>query len=84
MARRRRARLAGAVLGALGVVGAGVGGLALAGPPAVTSAGVRPQLDSFTITQRGTGRLPMADQSGGAQIQPVLAGTTRLGLRSTP
>jgi hypothetical protein len=83
--RRRRVRLAGAVLGALGVVGAGVAGLALAGPPTAVSGAARPQLDSFTITQRDGGRLPFTDQSGGAvQTQPVLAGTTRLGLRSKP
>jgi hypothetical protein len=48
---RRRARLAGAVLGALGVVGAGVGGLVLATPSASGgSVGpVQAPLDSFVV-----------------------------------
>lgn len=45
----RRARLAGVVLGALGVVGAGVGGLVLASPEAPRGVPSQARLDSFVV-----------------------------------
>ena len=73
--RRRRARLAGAVLGALGVVGAGVGGLAMGPPPAAVSGSVNSSSDSL-IVDRGpsASRLPFPEQqSSGVRIESVLA-----------
>jgi hypothetical protein len=57
--RRRRARLAGAVLGALGVVGAGVGGLVLTAPSS-TGGGLRPASDSLTVQQWSVVNAPAA------------------------
>lgn len=45
----RRARLAGVVLGALGVVGAGVGSLALAAPETSRGVPAQPPLESFVV-----------------------------------
>jgi len=70
--RRRRARLAGAVLGALGVVGAGVGGLVVGAPVARTPAPGNPALDSFVARQASTGRLPYPEESLGWQAESVL------------
>jgi hypothetical protein len=70
--RRRRARLAGAVLGALGVVGAGVGGLVVAAPVARAPGPGNPALDSFVVRQASTGRLPYPEQSQGWQAESVL------------
>jgi hypothetical protein len=78
--RRRRARLAGAVLGALGVVGAGVGGLVIAGPAARTTGPGSPALDSF-VRQANIGRLPFAEQSAGWQVESVLSTTLPSGSR---
>lgn len=71
--RRRRVRLAGAVLGALGVVGAGVGGLVIAAPAVRTPGPGSPALDAFVVRQANTGRLPFAEQSAGWQVESVLA-----------
>jgi hypothetical protein len=73
--RRRRARLAGAVLGALGVVGAGVGGLVLAAPAGRAPGPGSPVLDSFVVRQTNTGRLPFAEQSAGWKVESVLSTT---------
>jgi hypothetical protein len=78
--RRRRARLAGAVLGALGVVGAGVGGLVIAGPAARAPGPGSATLDSFVrqataVRPVNTGRLPFAEQSTGWQVESVLTNT---------
>jgi hypothetical protein len=72
--RRRRARLAGAVIGALTVVGAGVGGLVIAAPAVRAPGPGSPVLDSFVVQRaNNTGRLPFAEQSSGWQIESVLA-----------
>lgn len=46
---RQRIRLAGVLLGALGVVGAGVGGLALISPPDAATTPARVPFDSFVV-----------------------------------
>jgi hypothetical protein len=69
---RRRARLAGAVLGALGVVGVGVGGLVLASPN--TSGGssgpLRAPLDSFVV-QRSAPVSTGVSADVSLQLRPV-------------
>jgi hypothetical protein len=69
--RGRRARLAGAVLGALGVVGAGVGGLILTAP-AVVAGGAGPGTDSLTIQARPSVTTPPVPGRG-SRLVPSLA-----------
>jgi hypothetical protein len=83
---RRRARVAGAVLGALGVVGAGVGGLVITAPTLSTPGGAGPAADNFTVqrasvpaptptrTPSNTTRLP---STGSPSSVPVSLQTRR-------
>jgi hypothetical protein len=74
---RRRGGLAGAVLGALGVVGAGVAAVTLAAPPSNLPGpgSPNPTLDSLMIQHRPSlSRLPFtATRTGDVRIVSVLA-----------
>jgi len=83
-ARRRRVGLAGAVLGALGVVGAGVAAVTLAAPPSNLPGPGSPNstMDSLMIQHRpGLSRLPFAaTRTSDVRIVSVLA--TQVATRS--
>lgn len=81
--RRRRVRLAGAVLGALGVVGAGVGGLVLTAPTLAGGTGARSGTDTtLTIQQRSasptTPTTPVIGVRGPRVVPPVGASVPAL------
>jgi hypothetical protein len=70
--RRGRIRLAGAVLGALGVVGAGVGGLVLAAPSVSATGGAGPAADQLTVQQRSPSPSSTGFETASIRIAPPL------------
>jgi len=77
--RRRRARRAGAVLGALGVVGAGVGGLVLASPGG-SAGGSAPGVDALTARDRSSVVVPVFGGRG-PRFLPTLSPTLPVAYR---